>query len=105
MLVGTDGSDGVCSDGLAAADGVDAFVRLGLEADVIPVQSEHPGESRADRGEVGPEFRTLADHDDINMNEAKLAVCEQLACVFDELQARGAFPFRIAVREVRADIP
>src|SRR5713101_2542367 len=51
-----------------------------------------------------PQLGALTDDDCIEMRDEKMPLVEQFARVLEEEQARRALPFRIGVREMRADV-
>ena len=103
-LVNADGGDCVGGYGFAATDGVYAFIRFGFETDVFAGNLQNADERGADCRKMRAEFGPLANHDHVNVHHAHVAACEQRASVFDELQACRAFPFRVGIRKMRADI-
>jgi hypothetical protein len=94
----------VSGNGFAVADGVDAFVRLGLEMNMLDGDAERAGKSFAHFRKVRPQPGLFQYNDGVYMFDRKMLLVEQLARVLQKAQAVRALPFRIRVRKMCADV-
>src|ERR1700746_3969361 len=100
---GQRGND-VGGDGLAAANGIDPFVGLGLQMDLVGRNTESFGKRFAHFRKMRTELRPFGDYDGIDMFDGEVFIVEQLLGMLQEPEAVRYFPFRIGVREMRADV-
>ena len=96
--------DRVRGDGFAAADGVDAFVGLALDAHAIDVNTKRAGEAGAHRVDRILDFWTLQDHGDVEVADLVAVLAHHRGGLPQQLDAVGVFPTRVRVGEVTADV-
>lgn len=87
------------------ADGVEAFARLGFDADLLRLNAERGGKllphARNVRGQLG----ALEADRGVDVHDGISGLLEQTARVAKEKKARSVSPFRRRVRKVPANIP
>jgi hypothetical protein len=91
-------------DSFAAANGVDTFVGFGFEVNSFWGKAQRLGEHFAHLGEMRAKLRALKDHNGVDMLDGKPPFVKKLANVFEKVKAVRAFPFGIAIREMRANV-
>src|SRR2546429_4908060 len=91
-------------DGFAAANGVHAFVGFGFEVDLFGGNAKSFGKRLAHLRKVRAELWFFGEDHRGDMLDRKFFLREQLWGVLQKEQAVRAFPFRIAVREMWADV-
>ena len=101
---GIQSGDDVTSDSFAAADGVDAFIGLRLEVNLLDRDAQGFGEGLAHFGEMRAELGTLEYHHDIDVFNFEGALAEKFTNVLEKVEAVGALPLGIGVRKMRANI-
>ena len=90
-------------DSFAAANGVDTFVGFGFEVNSFWGKAQRFGEHFAHLGEMRAKPRALKDHNGVDMLDGKVLFVKKLANIFEKMKAVRAFPFGIAIREMRGD--
>lgn len=99
-----EGGDGLGFAGLAFADGADFFGRLKFDADLIGFDFENSGDVGLDGVAVVLELGALEDDGGVDVGDGPAAFADEGGGVGEELLGRGAFPARIGVGEVHADV-
>lgn len=94
----------MAGNGFAAADRIYAFVGFGFQVDSVGRDTERFCQSFAHFGEMRAEFGALENYNDVDMVDSEQVLIEKLAGVFEKEQAVGAFPLRIGVGEMCADV-
>src|SRR5579859_5942918 len=95
---------GVCAQALAAADGAQSLVRSGFHVHTIERHTEVRSKVRADGADVWTELGCLGDDGDVNLMGFKLMRRHELHHFPQHPAAVCAFPLRIRVREMPADV-
>ena len=91
-------------DRFVAAQRVDVLVRLSFDADGGHVDADRLREIRAHGGYMRRQLRTLGDDDGIDVRNRVSRGPDDRDRAFQQLDAVRAFPFRIGVGKVLADI-
>ncbi len=97
-------NDGIGGNPFFLANGSEAFVGGGFDADLVAGEPEASAQAIAHLGEMGFEFGPFGDDDGIDVTDLPALVEDQLVDLGEELQAIGAFPLGVFGGEVVADI-
>src|SRR5260370_1403649 len=96
--------DGVRSNRFPAADGVHAFVGLGLEIDLFGLDAQGVGQRLAHGRKIREQFGFFNDDHGIDVANRKAAVDKKFAGMLEKMKAGNTLPFRVGVREMRPDV-
>src|ERR1700693_1150479 len=95
----------ISRNSLTASDRINSFIRFGLQVNAIRRDAKRLRQCLAHLGKVWTQFRPFENDHRIDMLDRECLIVQQARRVFQKLHAVGAFPLRIGIRKMRADIP
>src|SRR5689334_6739451 len=91
-------------DGFTAADCVEAFVRLPLDAHARRVDAERVGHRDLHRLDVIAQLRRFEDHRHVHVEDVETRGCGKCRGLTQKIDARGSLPPRIRIGEMPSDV-
>src|SRR6266850_580951 len=94
----------VCGNSFTPANRIHAFIGLRLEVNLLRRYAKRSGQRFPHFWKIRPQLRLLEDHHRVHVFDREFLLFKKLLGMFEEQQAVGALPLRIAIRKMRADI-